>query len=572
MPGAIVVGVVIAAVVIIAWILFLPPFSVITGSSGSQSAGDGYTYKYVDKVPAPPAGLTPATRYIGVSLPKNGGSSISITLPLLDPKATNRGMAFYTYQSGSWQQLGPADVTPDGVYAQGQMQSLPNNLIVFKRASGALQVMGTLPAGKSLSPDAAKILTVLSPAGFAPADDGTVPGDEPPAVPGTQYDVLPVVDGTSGTNAATVNQLLGNPDRQSAHIAALTALANRPENHGIELDYTAVDVQQRQAFTTFANTLSQNLHKNQRTLVLELPAPTPNASGWNTGAYDWTQLAKAADYLKLLPGPDQSVYRKQIPDVIKFLTGQAGVDPQKIILVTSANSEDKSDQGVQPLTRLAALSLASQINVANRDQAVAGGPVTLVAQNLDQGSGGSGLIWDSGTATVSFVYKVGEATHVVWIENHFSEAFKLQYVQLYHLGGLSVDDASNDPSLGDVWQAVSTFVSTGSPQLQQPNPQLLAPSWFVDDKPLDTGGQASVSWTAPPAPGDHKISLIVSDGVVRVINNASITLRAGPAAGATVAPGGVSAVSATPRPAPLTATPSPSLRLPAISPSTTTGR
>ncbi|MGI8551984.1 MAG: glycosyl hydrolase family 18 protein [Dehalococcoidia bacterium] len=547
-PVSFLVGVGAAVLALLLWILFLPPFSLVRGGGDRQTAGDGYSVKVENKVPAPPVGLGPATKYYDIFLRKSASGEVSISLPLVDPKGSTRGLSFYTYQGGKWQLVVPANATPDGVSAQGQIQSLPNNLVVFRRLSNAPQVMGALPSGKSLNQDAARQITILNPSGFSPSADGSVTGESPPAIPGAQYDVVPAVQAPKGgPGAAAVGQILAAQDKQAAHVAALSALAKRPGNAGIELEYTAVDPQQRQAFVDFAAALAQELHKNRQLLTLELPAPTLSGNGWNTGAYDWAALAKSADYVKLLLDADESVYRKQMPDLLKYLTGTAGVDPHKLILVTSAYSVEKSDQGVASLTRLSALSIASQIQVQNGEQAVAGGNVTFAAANLNRDAGASGLIWDSTTATVSFVYKVGDATHVVWIANEYSEGFKLDYVRLYRLGGVAVDDASADAALGNPWPAIAQYNATGAPPLLQPNGQLLAPSWAVDGKPLDTGGRAVVTWPAPPQPGDHAVSLVVSDGLIRVIATASFTLRAGATAGSTPAPGAIVAVSATPR-------------------------
>jgi hypothetical protein len=554
------VGVGAALLVIVLWILFLPPFSLLRGNSSCQAAGDGYKVCATNAVPAPPAGLAPASRYYNdiAFNKKNGvGNTVSISLPLSDPKGTNQGLSFYSYQGGKWSQLAPASISADGISAEGQIQGLPNNLIVFRRQTGALEVMGALPAGKAiLNADAAKLLTTLNPSGFSIGTDGSISGEAAPIAPGAQYQVIPAVQATSGAAATAVSQILATPDRQSAHVAQLVQLAGRPGYNGVELDYTALSgSDQRQNFTNLVSALALQLHKTQHLLGLELPAPTLTANGWNSGAYDWGTLAKSADYLKLLPDPDQSVYRKQMPDLLKYLTAQAGVDPRKIILVTSAYSAEKSDQGVTPRTRVQALSIASAITIQNPDQAAAGTTITLAATNLSHDAGASGLTWDGTTATVSYDYRVGGATHVVWIENQYSEGFKLQYVQIYRLGGVAVDDASNDATLGDPWPAIAEYVSTGAPLLQQPNPALLLPVWQVDGNPLDSGGQTSVSWPAPAQPGPHTVSLIVGDGVVRVIGSTTLTLRSGPLPSATPVAGGIVIASATPRPPPPTAAP-----------------
>ncbi len=177
------IAVVVAALLIILWVLFLPPFGLLRGSS-QQAAGDGYSVSVVRSVPALPTGLAPASRFYQIFVRKTQNGAVNISLPLIDPKATSRGLSFYTFQGGTWQRLGNADPSGDATSAGGQLQRLPPNLILLKRLGSALQVMGGLPAGKTLSPEATAELTVLNPAGFTPQEDGTLSGDQPPAVPG----------------------------------------------------------------------------------------------------------------------------------------------------------------------------------------------------------------------------------------------------------------------------------------------------------------------------------------------------------------------------------------------------
>jgi hypothetical protein len=550
------IAVVALTILAIVWVLFLPPFSLLRGSS-EESAGSGYSVRVINTVPGLPNGLSPASRYYQILFNTGATGAVSISLPLLDPKAANRGLAFYSFQSGAWQRVAPAQLGQDGSSAQGQIQNLPPNLILLKRQSGAMQVFGTLPAGKTLSPEAVQQISVLNPSGFVPNVDGTINGDEPPAVPGAQYDVIPAVVAIDGDPAQAVSSILSSSDKETAHVTALAGIANRPGNNGVELDYLAVPLQGRQAYTDFITALAQQVHKDHHLLGVELPAPSQTGSGWNTGAYDWASIAKAADYVKLQPDLDQSLYRKQMPDLLKYLTSDAGVDARKLVLVTSPYSFEKSDTATRALTRLDALSIASQIQVGDAGPVNAGSTMSLIAANLDHSAGGSGLVWDSSTASVSFAFKVGDATHLIWIQNQFSEGFKLEYAQIYRLGGVAVDDASNDPAIADLWPAITQFMVSGSPALQQPNPQLLVPSWQADGKPLQSDGKTVLSWQTPPEAGPHTISLTVSDGDVRVIGTIQVTLRAGAPSSATPVPGSSSFVTATPRPGPLTATPLP---------------
>ncbi len=539
---------------VIVWLLLLPPFALLRGGS-DQAAGDGYSVRVLSTVPALPGGLAPASRYYQVTGGRSSGAAVDISLPLLDPKAANRGLEFYTYLNGGWQQLAAAEVGQDGQSAQGEIQALPSNLILLKRQLGSMQIFGSLPAGKTLSPEAAQQIAVLNPSGFIPNADGSLTGSLPPSTPGAQYDVVPAVVALTGDPVAAVTTILSSTDKETAHLTALTNLANQPGDTGVELDYLAVPPQGRQAYTDFVAALAQNLHRDHHVLGVEMPAPTLTGGGWSTGAYDWTAIARVADYVKLQPDPDQSLYRKQMPDLLRYLTAQLGIDPRKLVLVTSPYSVEKTETATREITRLEALSIASQIQISNdSERATAGSPMTLIAANLDHDSGGSGLVWDSSTASVSFVFHVGDATHVVWIQNGYSEGFKLEYAQLYHLGGVAVSDASNDPAVADLWPAISHFVAAGSPILLQPNPELLVPSWQADGRPLQSDGKTSLAWTTPPDPGLHTITLTVSDGDARVVDSLQIRLEAGQPSAATPSAGRPQA-TATPRAGPLTATP-----------------
>ncbi|HZQ37360.1 MAG TPA: hypothetical protein VFD32_15625, partial [Dehalococcoidia bacterium] len=158
-----------------------------------------------------------------------------------------------------------------------------------------------------------------------------------------------------------------------------------------------------------------------------------------------------------------------------------------------------------------------------------------------------------------FSYKAQDGQRTVWIENIYSVGFKLEIVEVYHLGGVAVDDASANPAVANIWPAIQQYQSAGAPLLEQPNPQTLRPSWLVDGKPLaDAGNRAAITWTAPDTPGPHTLSVIVSDGTMRVMDSTAVDVRAGtpgaaPGGSATPAPSG----RFTPVPARSTPTPTP---------------
>jgi hypothetical protein len=520
----------------LAWLLFLPPFALLRGGGGWQQAGEGSLVRRRTDVPRPPEGFQLASAFYEIRQERGIGPA-TMTIPL-DPGKAGRGLALFTYSGGSWRRLAPAEVTPDGRAARGQVDQVPENVAVMRRLSGGFQVQGILKPGTPLHPDAEKLLTVLSPADYMPAPDGSVNGAPSPRPASDSVALVPVVSATAGAEKDAVNAILASETARATHVAELVKLVQNNRLDGLDLEYTAIDPTLGGAYLSLVTTLADQLHKTGQTLTVTLPLPRREGNNWNTFGYDWKELARVADYVRIAPERDQSIYRRVLREALNYITGV--VDSKKVILTLSPLASERSEQGTRTLTALEALSVAAQFTVRDRDRLVANGEVQVTADNLNrEGAGGrAGLIWDANAAAVSFVYQAGESLRTVWIENAFSAAFKLEFVQLWDLGGVAVDDASASEGMANIWPAIEQFQRTGAPTLLQPNGGLLQPQWLVDGQSKEVG-KAVFTWKAPPDPGDHTISLVVGDGVMRVVNNQRITLRAGPptAASPTATPG-----------------------------------
>jgi hypothetical protein len=90
-----------------------------------------------------------------------------------------------------------------------------------------------------------------------------------------------------------------------------------------------------------------------------------------------------------------------------------------------------------------------------------------------------------------------------------------------------VDDASGNEGLVNIWPAIEPLTAKQTPPLLQPNSSLLRPEWQVDNRPFQAG-RAVVTWKAPSEGGTHRITLIVSDGQMRVSSSTQLTLRPAP--------------------------------------------
>lgn len=537
-----------ALLLIVLALLFVGPCAPF---NPSDDGGDANVFecKEINDLPALPGGLEQSSDYRDYASCNRDvpAGAATLTIPLREDRV-GRALGFYTRTDQGWQRLAAAELTEDGKSARVTVERVPANGVVLRRAPGAFQIMGVTPQGGVLSLEAERVANVVGGADFVPAADGAINGGVTNLKRNEAALLVPVVRAAEGSEAEAVNAVLGSADRRGSHAENLARLVQSNKVDGVELEYTAVNRERRDDFTDLVRQAGEAVHKIGGVLIVTLPVPQRSGESWNTGAYNWAELAKSADYLKIAPLRDQAEYRRIMPEALTYLTKE--VDPKKLVLTIPALSVEKSDAGLRTLSTLDALSIAAQMTIRDRDRAAAGSEITFVADNLAaEGGAAEGLNWDAITATVAYTYRAENGQRTVWIENQFSAAFKTEFVRLWKLGGVAVDDASNNAGLSSIWPAIAPLAEDGQLTPQQPNSNLLRPEWLVDNSRLQAG-RATATWRAPNDPGTHSVTVIVSDGVMRVANTQRFTLRPAGAVTATptptARPGGSAVPTATP--------------------------
>ena len=171
---------------------------------------------------------------------------------------------------------------------------------------------------------------------------------------------------------------------------------------------------------------------------------------------------------------------------------------------------------MRTLTLTEALSLASTPIAQPSGSVAPEATVQLIGQNLAAELGASELRWDDEARAVVFSYAGLGGERTVWIANVFSEAFKLDLARRYQLGGVAVADVSQSAADANIWSAVRQYAETGEVVLIEPNGVLLQPQWTATGGTLESYSGATVTWRAPAESGVYTLTLIVSDGVMRV--------------------------------------------------------
>lgn len=487
-------------------------------SGQSFAAPQGYTfatdiYEYNKAKGAPPQGQQP-----------------NVQLPLKDAKADSRNLSFFQYDAAtkSWAPLAPANVPAGSAIAQAVLNPMPTTIAVLQRTSPGGAVVAYLPHNGQLAADAVGKVTILHTLDFTPAADGSITGQLSNVTPDGTYQWMPVVSAGNSISGSvqTVQTILASADSRTQHVQAILAAVQDSKLAGVDIAYQDLTVNERSSFTLFVQELAEKLHNAHKELTLTVPPPVVTAGRVDEGAYDWAALGAAADLIELAPYRDQGTYRQAMPQILQYI-GTKVHPSTKVVLTVSPYASEKSDSGITTLTLAQAMAIASQIqvNVSPGQPVISGRKVIVSGVNIDKSDGRSGIVWQPETACVAFTYEQ-EGGRTVWIENFYSIGFKLAYIGQYQLGGVAVDDASNNELLGNIWTAIVPYISSGEPILRQPNPKDLQPVWDVSDGQWQDTLKGEISWSTPAKPGSYTIKLTLSDGIAQFQNQVAVDVVA----------------------------------------------
>jgi spore germination protein YaaH len=506
-------------------VLILPPISILQSDNGSSNVDQPVIAKPRDTIPPSPSGFQAVSALYDLQSERPVNRSARLTVALSSRVDLQQELYLYTYEGDAWKRLVKATPIADGAAARGDVSSLPSNVAVFRPAETSVSIFGTLPADGELDNDAKASLTTLSPAGYTPDADGTIAGSIAILPNDLAAPIEPAISASDATSAGALNQILSSAEGISAHAQAIESLVADESYAGITLDYRAIDPQQGAQFVSLVTTLSSQLHQSNKTLTLVLPAPAHQGNAWDTLGYDWDKLGPLADTIEVVPADGPGSSYAALSDALQYLT--AHIDGSKLLLSVDSLSEERGPDGTRSMTLTDALTLAGTPAVQGSASVQAGASVQVFGQNLSTTSGATGIRWDGDARAVSFTYTGGGGQRTVWLANAFSEAFRLDLVQRYHLGGIAIDDVSTHASDSKVAALAGLFAKSGDVSLVQPNGKLLEPTWTASGGTLAKDSGAAVTWQAPDAAGDYTLTLIVSDGLTRVGQQLQVSVRAG---------------------------------------------
>ncbi len=539
-PGARVamLGLILLGVAAIVWF-------VVARVCGNAECVDVYCPS--DRSIAAPEGYEFASRIFELNpkaTPTQPGFDLQVQAALLRPATDGRMLSFFKYDETAqrWDPIAPAVLDAQGSVVVGTLKEAPAVIAVLRRNTPAGEVVAYIPHNATLNRAAEPHVTIVHPIDFAPAADGGIAGELTRTVSsGRGYDIYPVVAANASVagQVAIVETVLADATSRTNHVRQIVARVNELGLSGIDIAYLDLPVTQRTSFTLFIGELADALHGQGKKLTVTLPSPIKTQARIDEGAYDYQAIAERVDLVKIAPYLDPATYRLVMPDVLRHLTER--VPPSKLVLTVSPYSIETGGDAITRLTLVDAMNIATRISVrAQADAITTSTQIDVAGTNIDRDEGLTGIRWYPETATVAFSYKQpqGGGSRTVYIENVFSIGFKLELIPTFKLGGVAIEDASENVLLGDIWQGLIPFITSGLPTLQQPNGEDLKPRWAVSGGTIEDTGRGSARWFTPAEPGTYTVSLTLSDGVALFENSVDVVVRPRPAATPSPTPGG----------------------------------
>ena len=268
----------------------------------------------------------------------------------------------------------------------------------------------------------------------------------------------------------------------------------------------------KKSFSEFIERLNDILmNQSFDSLIVSLPV----SSNINDSPYDWNFITEIVDRIWVHPIEDGSKFYKELDAFVASINEQ-GIASNKLHLVLDSMTKERSLDGINSISRIDALKIATEFSTAIEQKAITPNtPITLNALNLNTlNTGNNQIKWDDISQSVSFRYNLDSSERSVWIQNSFSLRFQLFFAEKNQFGGVVIDTDNVDIQSAIYWELLNKYITTSEVELLKPFEDYVTVSWTATDGEFENNNGKSVTWRAPEKPGVYKLQLNASDGEV----------------------------------------------------------
>ncbi|OGH37704.1 MAG: hypothetical protein A3B44_00350 [Candidatus Levybacteria bacterium RIFCSPLOWO2_01_FULL_38_21] len=232
-----------------------------------------------------------------------------------------------------------------------------------------------------------------------------------------------------GFDDSRVARVISTQEKRVKHINDLLTLVDENNLDGIDIDYEALKVSERENFSLFIEELSKSLHKKGKVLGVAIhPKTSENDPQENNGAHaqDLLRISKAADQMYFMTYTQHELFSEPgsigefgwIRRVLSYAIGEVGVPPEKVFLGIGLDGvkwrvgSDKSYAGISDDLKFFDILSTAQEN-------------------------GAETKWDSPSKSPYLEYLQSGQKYVIWFENSESASARFDLAKEFRVGGLA---------------------------------------------------------------------------------------------------------------------------------------
>jgi len=426
---------------------------------------------------------------------------LSVVIP---PNYDLAHLDLYAWDGTDWSFL-PAH--PRGNQMVATVTSAPLALGLFEAQATPPLAFTTLEPGQALTAAASGSVNAILLGGVFIQPNGALAGQLPGTPQGQNLALYPVIrnyDAATGqVNVNDFANLLSDPGTRANHLQGLVSFATSENYAGLVLDYRGVDENLGPLFTRLVTDLSEQLHAQNKTLLVRVMPATAQADNFNTAGYEWPALSAAADALLLPIADNPQAYGDGSADqLLAWAVGE--VNRGRLRLLTSALSVDKTAAGftLRDHQSLVANVQSVQIAAGASDKPALGEPVTVTLAGQNQS-----VNYDAHAFAATYTFKDEAGTeHLLWITSADTLRQRFALASRYRLGGVVVADLLTIGVPAEIANAIAQYKANLTSETQTQTGLL----WKVSD----ASGVVAQATAQPDHPfiyvaskaGDYQIS------------------------------------------------------------------
>jgi hypothetical protein len=410
-----------------------------------------------------PGYLTLSSRVYDVQTTGTAPKATALDITLPNGVALDSLDAYgYDATVGRWRFL-PSQPTTAGTLSIS-VEQIPAFVALFTVSRLDPNIILPIDITQALSPDIARLASIVAPAGLSPNAAGQLIGSLAPGwQTGAGYRVMPLIQNFTDPRALDINTittLISSASGRRAHAEQLAAISVGSGFAGVFIDYRGLPNSAKDDFSAFIQTTSQIFKSSGLVLGVVVPAAQNTDGTWQTGAYDWRALGAAADFVQIEMPLNPAEYAagadRYVEALLRWATRE--VSRYKLVAGLNALSAREVNGTFSTVSYASALAKLGDVNITSElSSAGSVEPGGIILAELDGLKAVPGLDEGTGAPFLLFQNPDGTPSEKIWLTTPAALRFRFSALGRFGLGGATLTDAVSDGIADGLAEAIQAY-------------------------------------------------------------------------------------------------------------------